>query len=127
LKTQYHCDFELFAQRNFRRSAADTVASGGPFVPPDTNGAAGATEFVEWVNVTFEVFDKGSGAVVMGPTPGNTFWKGFGGSCETHNDGDIIIQYDKARRSLDCGTARVFFSFFLLRGGIDHLGRHGQL
>jgi len=77
-------------------SAADTVASGGPFVPPDTNGAAGATEFVEWVNVTFEVFDKGSGAVVMGPTPGNTFWKGFGGSCETHNDGDIIIQYDKA-------------------------------
>jgi hypothetical protein len=77
-------------------SAADTVASGGPFVPPDTNGAAGATEFVEWVNVTFEVFDKRSGAVVMGPTPGNTFWKGFGGSCETHNDGDIIIQYDKA-------------------------------
>jgi hypothetical protein len=77
-------------------SAADTVASGGPFVPPDTNGAVGASQFVEWVNVTFEVFDKASGAVVMGPTPGNAFWKGFGGTCETHNDGDIIIQYDKA-------------------------------
>src|SRR5258707_8071746 len=36
-------------------SAADTVASGGPFVPPDTNGAVGASQFVEWVNVTFEV------------------------------------------------------------------------
>lgn len=77
-------------------SAADTVASGGPFVPPDTNGAVGATQFVEWVNATFEVFDKTTGATVMGPTPGNAFWKGFGGTCETHNDGDIIIQYDKA-------------------------------
>jgi hypothetical protein len=50
---------------------------------------------VEWVNVTFEVFDKVTGAPVLGPTPGNAFWKGFGGSCETRNDGDIIIQYDK--------------------------------
>jgi len=77
-------------------SAADTVASGGPFVPPDTNGAVGAKQFVEWVNVTFEVFDKSTGMTVMGPTSGNAFWKGFGGTCETHNDGDIIIQYDKA-------------------------------
>jgi hypothetical protein len=76
-------------------SAADTVASGGPFVPPDTNGAVGKTQFVEWVNVTFEVFDKTTGGTIMGPTPGNAFWKGFGGSCETRNDGDIIIQYDK--------------------------------
>jgi hypothetical protein len=76
-------------------SAADTVVSGGPFVPPDTNGAMGATQFVEWVNVTFEVFDKTTGATMMGPTPGNAFWKGLGGTCETRNDGDIIIQYDK--------------------------------
>ncbi len=76
-------------------SSADTVASGGPFVPPDTNGAVGATQFVEWVNVTYEVFDKTTGATVMGPTPGNAFWKGFGGTCETRNDGDIVIQYDK--------------------------------
>jgi hypothetical protein len=77
-------------------SAPDTVASGGPFVPPDTNGAVGATQFVQWVNVTFEVFDKSTGATVMGPTPGNAFWAGFGGPCETRNDGDIIIQYDKS-------------------------------
>jgi len=76
-------------------TALETVASGGPFVPPDTNGAVGATQFVQWVNVTFEVLDKGTGATVMGPTPGNAFWQGFGGPCETRNDGDIIIQYDK--------------------------------
>jgi hypothetical protein len=29
-------------------------------------------------------------------TSGNAFWAGFGGPCETRNDGDIIIQYDKA-------------------------------
>jgi hypothetical protein len=75
--------------------ATQTVASGGPVVPPDTNGAVGATQFVEWVNLTFEVFDKTTGAAVMLPTPGNAFWKGFGGTCETRNDGDIIIQYDK--------------------------------
>jgi hypothetical protein len=77
-------------------SALETVASGGPFVPPDTNGAVGATQFVQWVNVTFEIFDKNTGAIVMGPTSGNAFWKGFGGPCETRNDGDIVIQYDKA-------------------------------
>ncbi len=77
-------------------SASETVASGGPFVPPDTNGAVGATQFVQWVNVTFEVFDKTTGGTVLGPTPGNAFWAGFGGPCETRNDGDIIIQYDKA-------------------------------
>jgi hypothetical protein len=76
-------------------SAADTVASGGPFVPPDTNGAVGATQVVQWVNVTFKVFDKRTGSLVIGPTPGNAFWTGFGGPCETRNDGDIIIQYDK--------------------------------
>ena len=77
-------------------SALDTVASGGPFVPPDTNGAIGATQFVQWVNVTFEVFDKATGGTILGPTAGNAFWKGFGGPCEARNDGDIIIKYDKA-------------------------------
>ncbi len=32
----------------------------------------------------------------MGPIAGNAFWTGFGGPCETSNDGDIIIQWDKS-------------------------------
>jgi hypothetical protein len=63
--------------------------------PPDTNGAAGATQFVQWVNLDFAVFNK-SGALVKGPTAGNTLWSGFGGPCETSNSGDPIAQYDKA-------------------------------
>src|SRR5690349_15268261 len=64
--------------------------------PPDTNGAVGATQFVQWVNESFAVFDKATGAVLMGPTVGNAVWAGFGGGCETNNDGDPIAQYDKA-------------------------------
>jgi hypothetical protein len=65
--------------------------------PPDTNGAVGATQFVQWVNESFAVFDKATGAIAAGfPKAGNTLWAGFGGGCETNNDGDPIVQYDKA-------------------------------
>ena len=64
--------------------------------PPDTNGAVGATQYVQWVNESFAVFDKSTGALVLGPVAGNTLWSGFGGGCETNNDGDPIVQYDKA-------------------------------
>src|SRR5262249_34887856 len=63
--------------------------------PPDTNGAAGSTQYVQWVNESFAVFDKATGTPVYGPTVGNTLWSGFGGNCERNNDGDIIAQYDK--------------------------------
>ena len=64
--------------------------------PPDTNGAVGSTQYVQWVNESFAVFDKTTGALVHGPVAGNTLWTGFGGGCETNNDGDPIVQYDKA-------------------------------
>lgn len=63
--------------------------------PPDTNGVVGATQYVQWVNSSFAVFAKATGAKLMGPTPGNAFWAGFGGGCQNNNDGDPIIQYDK--------------------------------
>ncbi|MGD0790955.1 MAG: hypothetical protein ABR920_04220 [Terriglobales bacterium] len=65
------------------------------YSPPDTNGAVGATQYVQWVNAEFAVFDKATGALVAGPTAGNALWAGFGGGCETNNDGDPIVQYDK--------------------------------
>jgi hypothetical protein len=65
--------------------------------PPDTNGAVGATQYVQWVNLRFAVFDKLTGAMLPGfPKQGNSIWAGFGGPCETNNDGDPIVQYDKA-------------------------------
>lgn len=63
--------------------------------PPDTNGAVGATQYVQWVNESFAVFNKSTGALVAGPTAGNTLWAGFGGGCQTNNDGDPVVLYDK--------------------------------
>jgi hypothetical protein len=63
--------------------------------PPDTNGAVGSTQYVQWVNSSFAVFNKSTGALIAGPTAGNSLWTGFGGGCETNNDGDPIALYDK--------------------------------
>ena len=64
--------------------------------PPDTNGAVGATQYVQWVNTSFAVFDKSTGVRVYGPAAGNSLWQGFGGPCETTNSGDPVVMYDKA-------------------------------
>ena len=65
------------------------------FTPPDTNGAVGDTQYVQWVNGEFAVFDKTAGTLLAGPTEGNALWAGFGGGCEANNDGDPIVQFDK--------------------------------
>lgn len=46
---------------------------------PDTTGAVGAS-FVQWVNASFAILDKGSGLPVYGPVAGNTLFTGFGGA-----------------------------------------------
>jgi hypothetical protein len=74
----------------------DGITSGSGWAAPDTNGAAGATQFVEWVNTQFAVYNKTNGSLIYGPVAGSTIWSGFGGACEADNNGDIIAQYDKA-------------------------------
>jgi hypothetical protein len=69
--------------------------------PPDTNGAVGSKQFVQWVNLSFAVFDKSYQTVLYGPTAGNTIWSGMTDAngnphpCARNNDGDVIAQYDK--------------------------------
>jgi hypothetical protein len=78
------------------------VAAGFPgvgangYAPPDTVGEAGTNYYVQWVNVQFAIFDKTTGTMLPGfPKAGNALWSGFGGDCESHNDGDPIVQYDQ--------------------------------
>lgn len=71
------------------------AGGGGTYNPPDTNGAVGNGQFVQWVNAGFAVYDKTSGALLKGPVAGNSLWAGFGGDCETLNNGDPIVQFDK--------------------------------
>jgi hypothetical protein len=61
--------------------------------PPDTNGDIGPNHYVQWVNLSFAIYDR-SGTLLYGPAAGNTLWSGFGGPCESTNNGDPIAQYD---------------------------------
>jgi uncharacterized repeat protein (TIGR01451 family) len=63
-------------------------------LPPDTNGDVGPNHYVQWVNISFAIWDK-TGTLLYGPAAGNTLWSGFGAPCETSNDGDPIVQYDQ--------------------------------
>ncbi len=82
---------------NFDGQSANDTRNllGVAFVPPDTNGAVGATQFVQIVNVTIAVYDKGTGALVLGPALISSVWRGFGGPCENGDGGDPIVLYDQ--------------------------------
>ena len=63
--------------------------------PPDTNGEAGLTQYVQTVNSGFAVYDKSTGGLVLGPMTIATLWNGLGGVCETNGDGDTVVLYDQ--------------------------------
>ena len=63
--------------------------------PPDTNGEVGATQYVQMVNEGLQVFNKTTGASVLGPISIETLWSGFGGVCETSGAGDPVVLYDQ--------------------------------
>jgi hypothetical protein len=62
---------------------------------PDTNGAAGDTQYVQFINDDFAVFDKKTGALIAGPTSGTAFWATLGGTCAEAPQGDIVAKYDQ--------------------------------
>src|SRR6267378_8522358 len=63
--------------------------------PPDTNGEVGATQYVQIANEGFQVFNKTTGASVLGPLGISTIWSGFAGPCQTAGDGDPVVLYDQ--------------------------------
>lgn len=83
------------------------IGLGGGGVPPDTTGDVGPDHYFQWVNTSWALFDKDTGALVDIPgdpddvVPGNSFFSGFGGFCETTNRGDPLVLWDgHARRWL---------------------------
>ena len=59
-------------------------------LPPDPNGAVGPNHYVQIVNERFQIFSK-TGASVYGPVQTNTLFGGFGGGCQSNNDGDATV------------------------------------
>ncbi len=72
--------------------------------PPDTTGDVGPNHYVQWVNLRYAIYTltrdannqiTGFNLVPGFPKNGNTIWSGFGGRCQSDNDGDPIVQYDQ--------------------------------
>ena len=63
--------------------------------PPDTNGSVGLTQYVQIVNQSFGIFNKTTGALLVPVAATNTVFAGFGGVCETTDDGDGTVVYDR--------------------------------
>ncbi|HWX53037.1 MAG TPA: hypothetical protein VN176_00460 [Verrucomicrobiae bacterium] len=88
-------ELQLTAGLSFEGLGDSTLGFTVTGAPPDTNGAVGPTQYVQWVNTSFAIFDKTTGNKIQGPTLGNALWVGFGGVCETGNRGDPVVTYDK--------------------------------
>ncbi|MBX3056097.1 MAG: hypothetical protein KF770_06445 [Anaerolineae bacterium] len=70
------------------------------FTPPDTIGDVGPNHYIQMVNVSFQIWDKGDPdngippSIVQADTPFNALFAGFGGVCQNSNSGDPIVMYD---------------------------------
>ena len=69
--------------------------------PADPNASVGATQIVETVNSSFEVFDKKTGKSLLGPAELKSVFKNFAqGNCDGASSstlyGDPVVLYDKA-------------------------------
>ncbi|HZT57830.1 MAG TPA: hypothetical protein VFA21_04305 [Pyrinomonadaceae bacterium] len=115
----------------------DGLGNGGGYTPnaapPDTNGAVGATQYVQWVNEAFAVYDKTTGARIAGPTNGNQLFQALGAThqCAVNNDGDPIVQYDKANNrwvltqfSVTNGTTKGFYQCVAVSQTSDATGAY---
>jgi hypothetical protein len=63
--------------------------------PPDTDGEVGATQYVQLVNRGMQVFNKSTGASMLGPIDIEVIWSGFGGVCASTGFGDPVVLYDQ--------------------------------
>ena len=72
-------------------SQYDTRAFGRGFIPPDTMGVVGATQFVETINGAMAVFDKATGARTLIQSDVQ-FWANAG---QVGTQGDPRILYDR--------------------------------
>lgn len=73
-------------------SQYDGAAFGRNFIPPDTMGAVGRTQYFETSNGAYGVFDKYTGAR-LSVVSDNTFWAAAG---QTGTSGDSRVMYNAA-------------------------------
>ena len=78
-------------------SQYQTAAAGRNFIPPDTMGAVGTTQFVQLLNGGFAVYDKANGTQ-LGFKTYTAFWAAAGGQ---QTNGDPRVMFNAAIQPLD--------------------------
>jgi hypothetical protein len=69
--------------------------------PSDNSLAVGRDHIVQTVNSRMAIFTKkgkrfnASGLALYGPVNTNNVFRGFGGACESTNNGDAVVRYDQ--------------------------------
>ena len=69
--------------------------------PSDNSLAVGPDHIVQTVNSRMAIFAKqgkrfaATGKVLYGPVATNNVFRGFGGTCESMNNGDAVVRYDQ--------------------------------
>ncbi len=63
-------------------------------LPPDPVGDIGPSNYVEAVNLRFQVFDR-AGTPLTAPAKISTLFAAIGGAAATYDDGDPIVCYDQ--------------------------------
>ena len=69
--------------------------------PSDNSLAVGIDHIVQTVNSRMAIFTKqgkrfeSTGKVLYGPVATNNVFRGFGGTCESVNNGDAVVRYDQ--------------------------------
>ncbi|MCB9136108.1 MAG: carboxypeptidase regulatory-like domain-containing protein [Anaerolineales bacterium] len=77
------------------------IDGNGTIAPPDTVGDVGPNHYIQMVNVSFQIWDKGNPdqgippTILQPATPYNQLFTGHGGPCETQNDGAPTVLYDE--------------------------------
>lgn len=87
---------------NGANQGTNRVVQGYSVLPPDTQGDVSATHYIQVVNNVFTIWDLTQEhpythlpLVVFGPAAmSRTLFAGFGGACETWDDGDPVVVYD---------------------------------
>ncbi len=67
------------------------LLAGGSFIPPDTHGAVGASQFMETTNGVYAIYNKSTGAL-QSQVRADTFWAAAGATGGLN--GDARVMYD---------------------------------
>ena len=86
--------------------------------PPDTNGAAGGTQYVQIANTVLSVYDKNTLGLILGNVDIAAIWgkssTPLTATCWFGDGGDPVVLYDKAANRWVVGQINAFYSSYCI-------------